>query len=57
MATHDKESFEDWVKENKDLLSHHKIKGPIARIIWEAGRVSAFNSYIQMISTGEIIIA
>lgn len=56
MATHDSDTFEGWYKEKKEYLEYHKIPEDRARLIFDAGRISAFNTYITLISEGKIIV-
>jgi hypothetical protein len=54
--SHNEDNFATWYKMNQDFLEYNNISEDISRLIFDAGRISAFNHYIQMIADGELIM-
>ena len=53
---HNEDNFETWYKQNEAFLGYYSITEETARLIFDAGRISAFNHYITMISNGDLIV-
>ena len=53
---HNEDNFETWYKENQVFLAYYSITEETARLIFDAGRISALNHYITLISNGDLIV-
>lgn len=53
---HNEDTFDTWYNQNIVFLGYYKITEETARLIFDAGRISAFNHYITMISNGDLLL-
>lgn len=53
---HNEDTFDTWYIQNKAFLGYYNITEDTARLIFDAGRISAFNHYITLIANGDLLV-